>query len=404
MLSRLRHGPPSRAGQLALVGGYPPTLAVGGGIILRRLLVGLETRLVVVCSGAVHDQILEGSGAALLDCDHHHVRPWSAPRSARRIMRVLNSLRTPFLALRLLRHVRGRSVLLVPWGGNLGSELFVAGWLAAMMAGSRLVVYELDDWDASLDDHQAWLVRVVGHAVHGRILRSAHVILAISPPLAEGLFDRYGVDADVLASALMPPLVAPASAAVPGQPTIVFIGAIYGTQADAIARLLRALNLLPGPIDLVLYTGSTEAELAAYSIAGPSLRLRSPVANEQVLSVLAQASALFLPASFLPEQCQTVKTSLPTKTAEYLWSGVPVLVHGPPDAVVCRLARAEGWGVVADTEDEEALAAAVTRILDNQALRAELAARARQTAAARHDLRSARRRIREVLGVEGRGG
>lgn len=389
-------------GPVVLIGGYPPARGIGGGIILRRLLTGLERQLVVICSTAAYDAVVAASDDELLDCEHRTYRPWSAPRPVRRAVRLLNFLRTPVMAVRLVKEARGRTMLLVPWSGNLGAELFLAGWLAAVLAGSRLVVYELDDWDASLDSHQAQLARVLGHLAHGRILRHASTVLAISPPLADRLGARYGVEVEVMASAIeaVPP---PAPAPVGPRPSIVFIGAIYGAQADAVARLVRGLDGLADPPELVLHTSSSPAELAQHSIHGPNVRLEAPVANEEVIERLRRASALFLPASFKPEQRHTVTTSLPTKTAEYLWSGVPVLVHGPPDSVVARLARDEGWGVVVDVEDEQALAAAVTRILRDDELRTTITTRARETAATRHDLARARRRIRTVLGVEGGG-
>jgi len=385
---------------VVLVSGYPPTTAMGGGIILRRLLVGLEPHLVIACSGAVYDDVGADGGGGLLDCEHRLFRPWGAPRLARRVVRVLNFLRTPVMTMRLLPSIRGSTVLLVPWAGSLGAELFLAGWIAAAATRSRLVVYELDDWDASLDNHQAKLVQVLGHAAHGRILRRAAAVLAISPPEAQALHERHRVRAEVLASALEPSTVDNAARSVGETPTIVFIGAIYGAQADAIARLLRCLELLPYRVEAKLYTSATAAELDAFSINGPHLRIEAPVAIEQVLDVLRRGSALFLPASFLPDQRQLVSTSLPTKTAEYLWSGVPVLVHGPPDSVVARLATEEGWGLVADSDDERALATAVKRVLEDDDLRIAVTARARRTAADRHDLGRARTRIRAILQVD----
>jgi glycosyltransferase involved in cell wall biosynthesis len=137
----------------------------------------------------------------------------------------------------------------------------------------------------------------------------------------------------------------------------------------------------------VIHTSDTAQALAARGVVGDRVRIERPVAQTAMPATLQQADALLLPFSFSAEQRDVVSTSFPTKTADYLASGVPVLVHAPAQATIAQMAAAEGWGLVVSEPCEASLARALERLAGDVELRRRLATRARAVAGARHDIR-----------------
>ena len=64
-----------------------------------------------------------------------------------------------------------------------------------------------------------------------------------------------------------------------------------------------------------------------------------------------------------------VSTSLPTKTADYLASGVPILVHAPPYASIALAAAEGGWAEVVTDPDPAALGRSLDRLASDEELR-----------------------------------
>jgi glycosyltransferase involved in cell wall biosynthesis len=118
--------------------------------------------------------------------------------------------------------------------------------------------------------------------------------------------------------------------------------------------------------------------------------------------LLATADALLLPFSFDGQEREVVSTSYPSKTADYLASGAPVLVHAPPYSSIARAAREEGWAEVVDAPDAALLVRALERLETDGARRRELASRALRVARERHDLKT--RRAEFVASIRGGAG
>jgi glycosyltransferase involved in cell wall biosynthesis len=83
-----------------------------------------------------------------------------------------------------------------------------------------------------------------------------------------------------------------------------------------------------------------------------------------------------------------VRTALPAKTAEYMVSGTPILVHAPPDAYISKYARDLRWGHVVASLSSAALTAAIRQLLWDAALRESLVEGAYEEARRSHDLRT----------------
>ena len=93
-----------------------------------------------------------------------------------------------------------------------------------------------------------------------------------------------------------------------------------------------------------------------------------------------------------------IRTALPGKTAEYMVSGTPILVHAPPYAYISRYAREAGWGYVVDSPDPDRLAEAIRRLLSDFSLRTRLTEAAYREASANLDLSLIAARYAEYFG------
>jgi glycosyltransferase involved in cell wall biosynthesis len=284
---------------------------------------------------------------------------------------------------------RDTVLLVIPSGEELGSELPVAAYLAHRLSGAPLVIYEMDEWRAAAR-RAGWTSCLLERLFHRRLLHAAQAVWVVSQPMEEALQGRFGTKANVMPNGVEVERFARGrrgERAHQDEFRLLFTGAVYGPQAGAIRNVLRAIQSRPDDrISLFIYTPQSAAELARLGISGPSLHVKRTVPLESMPELLGTADALLLPFSFEPCERAVVSTSLPSKTADYLASGVPVLVHAPSYTTITRLARAEKWAEIVDEPCIERLTLALERLATDDALRARLVANALRVARAQYDL------------------
>jgi glycosyltransferase involved in cell wall biosynthesis len=91
------------------------------------------------------------------------------------------------------------------------------------------------------------------------------------------------------------------------------------------------------------------------------------------------------------------RLSMPTKAAEYMASGTPILVYGPEGHAVIEYGRKHGWAHVVSEDDPRTLKAALRELATNQLLRERLGRSAMQVAAQNHDSQRMRSYFQETL-------
>ena len=269
-------------------------------------------------------------------------------------------------------------IILAPSGDPI---FLVAAARASRVSGKPLYVHL---FDLFAGNRYSPPKRLLAWRTERDILTSARRVFVPNEAMAAHYRGRLGISPVVIPNGTLIP-VQPPEREVANPSTILYTGAIYWAQRDALQNLAAAMQQLPG-VKLETRTSASSAELARahlharHATAGFSTQ-------EAALKAQRSADILFLPLAFRTSAQDVIRTAFPAKAAEYLVSGTPILVHAPPDAYISQYARKAKWGYVVDTPDPAALAAAIRRLLGDSQLRHDLVTSAYEEARRSHDFK-----------------
>jgi glycosyltransferase involved in cell wall biosynthesis len=315
----------------------PPSTMAGAPVIVRGLLDGYDPdRLDVLCCARQHDVPDPVVRSSYLDCEHTVVanaQLWDLRprRFFGPFWESLNLARVPRIVSLGRRIVEARgteAIFTVPWR----CDFALAAYRLSRETGLPLYVFEMDDWEA-MNAHG--LPRLVARRYHGRLLRQAERTWLISPAMVEAYRDRFGVEGEFLhhhveveryleASEARPPF------SDPERLSIVYTGSINRMFADTMRSVCETVNR-------GLDVGGRRVTLSIYgascppALLGPHVTFEGLVDRTEMPAVLASADVLLVGVTFSqdPELLELVRTSIYTKTVEYLASNRPVLIVSP---------------------------------------------------------------------------
>lgn len=242
--------------------------------------------------------------------------------------------------------------------------------LVAVMGirGLPPVVWDVhEDTAAALADRTwvpAWgrrLLRAVVRQVERTAERRCRLVLA-----ERSYQTRFSHEHPVVRN--MPLAVAP-EARRPGGDRVVYTGRISRSRGfDAMVELGRRLRPAGVTVELVGDVDGDVAQDLRVAAARGDVRWLGFLPNEETLEHVRGATAGLSLLADMPN----FRSSLPSKVAEYLAQGVPVVTTPLPEAV--ELVSASGGGVVVPFDDVDAAHSAVVRLLDDADGRAAMAA------------------------------
>jgi glycosyltransferase involved in cell wall biosynthesis len=383
----------STAPRMLIVWNWVPCFHLGAGILMRRMFADFPPDRI----WALTSRQARRDAAAFdpVPCSDRQV---SVPeirihrRWLDKLALLLNRLLIPWTVwcgVRLVRKARIDAIFTVPW-----DHFTVSAYLIHKITGCPLYMYVMDDPGGTrrFGGRQAMLYGFL----MPRIVRTARRIWGVSDGMCEYFERTYGVEC----LPLLPLLDLEAfqrravyrPSPVDGTFHIIFTGAVYSMQVDAVRRLVRVVDReaacngsAPKRITLTLYTSSPPGALDRMGLTGRNVR-RDEVRHDDVAAALSEADVAFLPLSFDPDLRHVVETSLPSKIAEYLASGVPILAHAPSYSTVARYCREFGCGLIVDDPDEDSLRIALLRLGSDVGLREQLSAKGREAASKNHDM------------------
>jgi glycosyltransferase involved in cell wall biosynthesis len=293
-------------------------------------------------------------------------------------------LRLVALAARLARRARAEG-----WRHIHGSFATFPAWTAWAAARLATVPFSFTAHAYDVQEPRPWLPRLISEASFVRAIsrEGASRLRALCDREDQHQIIRVGyLGVDVQR-------FHPGDARTPGPSQIAAVARLGPTKGlavliDAAAELARSrapfrLRIIgDGPLRQEL-----EARVRALRLED-HVRFEGAMSRDGVARVLAEATLFALPCTVLDEKRHD---GLPVAILEAMAAGLPVVstpVGGIPEVVACG-----ENGVLVPMGDDAALAAALSELLRDEALRRRLGVAARETAVRRFDLRASARRL-----------
>jgi glycosyltransferase involved in cell wall biosynthesis len=158
---------------------------------------------------------------------------------------------------------------------------------------------------------------------------------------------------------------------------------------------------------LHLCTTMTDAEIRKYGWDHPDIGAKGWVSQSKLAGELSSADILFLPYSFSKISQDAVETAFPSKAADYLAVGKPILVFGPKKSSLVRYAYEQGFAEIVDEFSGAALARGIQTIAASDSYRQKLPSRSLEVFSANHDIKRQRHNfyltLKRIVGASGTG-
>ena len=256
-----------------------------------------------------------------------------------------------------------------------------------------LVIHMMDDWPL-VPEHEGILSpltrRVINRELR-RLMDKASCNMAISQYMCEAFEARYGHAFlpfhNVLDTRAW--IVAPRTSWLASKPfRVVYTGRVGKANETALRDVAAVVALLADKglaINLEIYALGREPFSPGALPDSRAVRLLPAIDYADIPGLLVEADLLVLPLDFSQKALEYARYSMPTKVAEYLGSGTPILVYCPEDTAVGHYARNSGWGALVGTRDRDALARTIVRLASDEQERRRLGQIALSVAQADHD-------------------
>jgi glycosyltransferase involved in cell wall biosynthesis len=224
------------------------------------------------------------------------------------------------------------------------------------------------------DDPSSWLPgfdRLAQQLLKARFqeaLFCAQTLSTAGEAMQRAYTREYGVKSVILRHGFAHPVPLPESRSTQNGIVIGFVGSVYGLDAwEAFLKtvtLLNTLGTLP-TIRLRVFGGGTIPRVSD-GVEIENWGWHSP---EVMLRELAATDFCYLPYWFDPAKRRHVELSFPNKFETYLAAGRPVFYHGPEYAGIASAVQDYGVGLCVSSLDQDVIASALTRLIQEKALR-----------------------------------
>jgi len=186
----------------------------------------------------------------------------------------------------------------------------------------------------------------------GPLFRAAAERIVISAEMKEVYEKRYGAEFKVLYNGADERifLSGPEKKKKEGPLIIRYVGALvrrhHAQAMEDVTEAVKEFNDRGGNVRFEIY-GGEDTEDAAYALAnGRDVLYRGSISRAEGFGLLRTADLLVVPVSFSKARYEGIRLSMPTKLAEYLASGTPTLVYGPPGSSPVEFCERNGLGIV----------------------------------------------------------
>jgi hypothetical protein len=347
---------------------HPPSGAGGAPLIVHKLMRNYDMRRLDVLCDARQYRVEPSVRRSFLPCRHTTIRN-AEGRTELRPRRVFNALGDNVNVLRVepivsagKRIVTERDIELlftVPWR----CEFALAAYRLSQATGLPLYVFETDDWEA-MNPHSIPGMLVRRH--HADVLRHASKLWLISPAMVERYREKFGVEGRFLHHYVDADLYARAAReherlSDVSTVRIVYTGAInrmfFDTMRELCALINQGIQTDGRSVALDIYGGGCPQEFL-----GQHVHYRGFVASHEIPAILAGGDVALIGVTFStePSIVELVRTSIYTKTIDYLAADRPVLIVAPRYAAEVDYFR--DVATIVDTLDRQRITDAIAAL------------------------------------------
>jgi glycosyltransferase involved in cell wall biosynthesis len=380
---------------------FPPSNAGGGCILMKRLLQAYPVDRLTVFTGSPN--MRDTHSKERLGCCHVAF-PMLQPSPVRwigRIKHVLSWLLLAYIAANAVFRIYWRKVgtILTILHGRYYFAAAAAGWLTS----KPYIVVVHDDF-ISQTERATWFSRKVVKSLTGLVLRRAAHVYSVSPGMQRLLREEFRCESEVQWPATeRDTTLRQRVRTVADDFVILFAGAITYANEDSLTLLAELISSgelkQHGMLDVKLHvcTKVNENPQWCSKWSSQDLVIKDWLSQSELSKTLAEADMFFLPYSFRKSSRHGVQTAFPSKTADYLAAGKPILILAPWYSSLARYASEEGFAEVVTEFSVQVLADAIRKVALSPDHRAALSRRALQAFASHHDIHDQRRKFQALV-------
>ena len=396
-------GSAAPAPRLLYIGEFPPSNHHGGAILLKRLLDRHPVDSLTIIASQLG--MLASPTTTLLQC-RYIVFPTlrGSPNFWLAKLRIIpNCLILASIALRAVLVIKRRRVETII--SIVQGRYYLSAALASWVTRTPHIAIVHDNFVSGNFQPSTFIGKVLRRLTN-RTLRNAAYIYTVSPEMQRLVLNECGMQSEIqLPSTTVPPNQSDGRMRVEGGPgpVILFAGTVGYTVKDCLDLLVDLIvsgkfkEYQMPKASLHLCTPLTDADMVQFGWNCPGVINRGWAAQSELPKILSQADILFLPYSFLQVARNAVETAFPSKIADYLAAGTPILVFGPKYSSLVRYAREHSFAEIVDEFSPTALARSIQKITFSPGDRQQLAAKSREVLSANHDMERQRRRFYRTL-------
>lgn len=265
-----------------------------------------------------------------------------------------------------------------------------------------LVFHMMDDWPSTISNKgffkNYWLKKI--DKEFRALLDRASVLMSISDEMANEYKKRYNKDFITFHNSVdlgFWKKYQRNNYELPEFPSILYAGRIgpgIESSLEVIAEAIELVNIeLGASVKFILKTGKNPSWSSKYKCT----EYQNLEPHSEMPKVLSQADFLILPYDFSQESIKFIQYSMPTKAAEYMVSGTPVIIFSPKETAIVKYADKCKWAEVITENNPIKLAEAIKYLIQNKKIRERVAHNAKTIAEKDHNTIIVTNNFRKVI-------
>ena len=392
--------------KLLYVADFPPSNLSGGTILMKRLLEACPTDKLTVICGSYYEHL--SPPGSLLGVPHVVLQTTdkTGPCGWGRIKSFVDWIRLIMYLPGVVRRVQDEKFEIIMTVAH--GYFMILAWWTAVWSRKPLVLVVHDEF-VNGKSILFFPFKFFERLCFSLVVNYSSKVYAISPSMRDQIHQEYGKEVHLQMPAIE--ITGGGTSNIDcGQPSnkdvfkIIFTGNLTGLCEDGVRLLERVF--LDGYLDSLDFPLTVEFHVYAghpYEVRTKNSRRHYAVyshpwiSQDKIKCILSKADVLFLPHSFSKEAEVLARSSFPTKTADYLASGKPILVLAPSYSALSCYAKDGGFAEVVENPLPEALAQGLARIAGSAEYRSQLYMKSLKVFHANHDLQHQRESFYEQL-------